>query len=163
MSMETTRQDLVITRVFHAPVQTVWHAWSESQAVRQWWGPMGFTSPLARMDFREGGTSLVCMSSPEYGTHYSTWHYRAIVPLQSIDYLHNLADEEGHAIDPTAVGMPPDFPQNQRHLVTFTALEPHTTEITITEYDWPVGEMMELSRMGMEQCLDKMAALLVKA
>ena len=31
-----------------------------------------------------------------------------------------------------------------------------------TEYDWPVGHMMEMSKMGMEQCLDKMAAIFAK-
>jgi hypothetical protein len=48
----------------------------------QWWGPEGFTCPVAKMDFREGGTSLVCMSSPEYGDLYSNWEYQKIVPMQ---------------------------------------------------------------------------------
>ncbi len=151
-----------MTRVFNAPVDQVWKAWVDPRLVMQWWGPIGFTSPLAKMDFREGGTSLVCMSSPEYGDQYSTWHYREIVQLQRIEYIHNLADKDGKKIDPTSAGMPPDFPQDQLNLVAFKDLGDGRTELTVTEYDWTVGQMMELSRMGMEQCLDKMAAIFDK-
>jgi hypothetical protein len=59
--------------------------------------------------------------------------------------------------------MPPDFPQDQRHVVTFTPSDETSTELTITEYAWPVGQMMGFSRMGMEPCLDKMATLFAKA
>jgi uncharacterized protein YndB with AHSA1/START domain len=152
-------RDLVFTRVFNASVEQVWKAWTDPSLVMQWWGPDGFTSPLARLDFREGGTSLVCMSSPQFGDMYSTWHYQEIMPMQRIDYIHNLADKDGNKIDPTAVGMPPDFPQDQRNLVTFKDLGNGKTELTVTEYGWTEGQMMEMSRLGMEQCLDKMAAI----
>lgn len=62
------KRDLVVTRVFDAPVEHLWQAWSDPEYVMQWWGPEGFTSPLAHMDFREGGTSLVCMRSPAFET-----------------------------------------------------------------------------------------------
>jgi hypothetical protein len=42
--------------------------------------------------------------------------------------------------------------------VTLRAIGDNRTEVTVTEFDWPVGQMMELSKQGMEQCLDKMAA-----
>jgi uncharacterized protein YndB with AHSA1/START domain len=154
------KQDLFFTRVFDAPVEQVWKAWSDGEQVKGWWGPDGFSAPFARMDFREGGTSLLCMSSPQFGDHYSLWQYQKIVSLKQIDYIHNLADKDGNKVDPVQVGMPADFPQDQLHSVTFQALDDHKTELTVTEYGWTVGQMMELSRMGMEQCLDKMEALL---
>ena len=156
-------RDLVITRIFDAPVEQLWKAWSDPEYVMQWWGPNGFTAPLAKIDFREGGTSLVCMSPPQFGDMYSTWHYQEIMPLQRIDYIHNLADKDGNKIDPTSVGMPPDFPQDQRNLVTFKDLGNGKTELTVTEYGWTEGQMREMSKMGMEQCLDKMAALFARA
>ncbi|HEY0738638.1 MAG TPA: SRPBCC domain-containing protein [Herpetosiphonaceae bacterium] len=159
----TEQQDLVVTRVFAAPIEDVWKAWSDPEYVMQWWGPTGFTSPSAEMDFREGGTSLVCMRAPqEYGgqDQYSTWTYQRIVPMERIDYIHNLADKQGNRVDPVQIGMPPDFPQDQLHSVTFKSVGQRETELTITEYSWPVGPMMEMSKLGLEQCLDKMAALL---
>jgi uncharacterized protein YndB with AHSA1/START domain len=78
MSAEPEKRDLVFTRVFDAPVEEVWRAWTEPEYVKQWWGPDGFTAPLAEMDVREGGTSLVCMSSADFGDHYSTWAYQEL-------------------------------------------------------------------------------------
>jgi uncharacterized protein YndB with AHSA1/START domain len=160
MTTQSEKQNLVITRVFDAPVAAIWNAWTDSESVKQWWGPTDFTAPLVKMDVRVGGTSLLCMSHPQFGTHYSIWQYQEIVPMQRLDFIHNLADENGNKVDPVAMGMPSDFPQDQRQLVTFKVLGDNKTELTVTEYDWTVGQMMEMSRMGMEQCLDKMAASL---
>ncbi len=59
------KRDLIVTRVFDAPVELVWKAWTDPEYVMRWWGPDHFTSPSAKIDFREGGTSLVCMRAPE--------------------------------------------------------------------------------------------------
>jgi uncharacterized protein YndB with AHSA1/START domain len=162
LTSTTAKQDLVITRVFDAPVEQVWQGWSESDQVMQWWGPTYFSCPLAQIDFREGGIALLAMRPPkDFGDQdlYSTWAYRKIVPLERIDYIHNLSDANGSKIDPSAIGMPADFPMDQPHTIRFKALGANKTELTVTEHDWPVGQMMEMSRMGMEQCLDKMAAI----
>jgi len=55
---------MVVTRTFDAPVERVWRAWSDPDDVMAWWGPTVFTSPSARLDVRQGGTSLVCMRAP---------------------------------------------------------------------------------------------------
>jgi uncharacterized protein YndB with AHSA1/START domain len=156
------KQDLVITRVFDAPVERVWQAWSDADDVKRWWGPDFFTCPLAQIDFREGGTSLVCMRAPaDFGgqDNYSTWDYQRIVPLERIEYIHNLCHEHGNKIDPTSVGMPPDFPRDQLQTITFKRLGDNQTELTVREHGWTPGQMMDMSRMGMEQCLDKMGAI----
>lgn len=160
MTMEAKKHDLVISKVFDAPVEAVWKGWTDGETLMKWWGPNGFTSPLAKMDVREGGTSMVGMSSPQFGTNYSLWAYEQIVPLERIVFIHNLADEAGNKIDPASIGMPPDFPIDQRHVFAFKALDGGKTELTVTEYGWTEGQMMEMSRMGMEQTLDKLAAVL---
>jgi len=165
--METNqveKKDLVITRIFDAPLEQVWKAWSETADVMRWWGPTGFSCPLAEIDFREGGTSLLAMRPPkDFGNEdlYSIWTYRKIVPMDRIEYIHNLADKDGHKIDPTTINMPPDFPQDQLHTITFKVLGANKTELTVTEHDWPQGQMVKMSEMGMNQCLDKMAAIFV--
>jgi uncharacterized protein YndB with AHSA1/START domain len=163
MSTDTNIQDLVTTRVFDASVEQVWKAWTDAEQVMRWWGPEHFTCPSAEMDFREGGTSLVCMRAPaDFGGQdmYSTWAYTKIVPLDRIEFIHNLSDKNGVKVDPVAMGMPADFPMDQRQILTFKALGDNKTELTVTECDWPVGQMMEMSKLGMEQCLDKLAATL---
>jgi uncharacterized protein YndB with AHSA1/START domain len=159
------KKDLVFTRVFDAPVEQVWKAWVEPNMVMRWWGPDGFTSPSAKMDVRKGAKSLVCMRAPKkFGGQdmYSTWTYTKIVPMREIEYLHHFADKDGNRVDPAQQGLPPDMPEEVRNLVAFKTVGDNKTRITVTEYDWPVGHMMEMSKMGMEQCLDKMAAIFAK-
>jgi len=162
---DAKKRDLVVTRVFDAPVERVWKAWTDPELVMQWWGPNGFTSPSAKIDFREGGTSLVCMRAPKKlggQDMYSIWSYTKIVPMQSIEFIQNLADKDGNKIDPGKLGMPPDFPQNQRNLLTFKAAGANKTEMTATQFDWTQGQMLNLAEAGWNQCLDKMAASLAK-
>jgi uncharacterized protein YndB with AHSA1/START domain len=163
MSEDSTEpRDLVVTRRIDAPVEQVWRAWSDPEYVMQWWGPTGFTSPSAEMDFREGGTSLVCMRAPEeFGGQdlYNTWAYRKIVPLQQIEFIQNFADKDGKRIHPADVGLPPDIPEDVRNVVTFKAVGDDRTELTVTEYDYTSIQMLELSKAGLEQVLDKMASI----
>ena len=157
--------DLVVTRVFAAPLDLVWKAWTEPEYVMRWWGPDHFTSPSAKMDFREGGTSLVCMRAPEdFGGQdmYSTWVYQKIVPMKQIEFIQNLADKDGNPIDPAGIGMPPEFPRDTRTVVTFKDLGNGTTEMTVTEYNMPTEntEIGKNAELGLNQSLDKMVASL---
>lgn len=162
-TQSTKKKDFVVTRVFEAPVGQVWSAWVDPVLVRRWWGPNGFTSPLARMDFREGGTSLVCMRTPDGHDLYNTWTYRTIVPMQFIEFFLDWADKGGNRVDPVTMGLPPDMPRGVRHLITFKAKGPNKTEMTVTEYGYTSDRHFELSKAGLEQVLDKMAALFAKA
>ncbi len=58
---------MVVTRVFDAPRELVWKAWTDPKYVMQWWGPKGFTAPVCQMDFRVGGKSLLCMRERRMG------------------------------------------------------------------------------------------------
>ena len=165
MATEPKKYNLVVTRVFGARIEEVWSAWVDPEYVMQWWGPNDFTSSLAEMDFREGGVSLVCMRAPkEFGGQdlYNMWTYRKIVPMQQIEFIQSFADKDGNKADPALHGLHPDAPQEVRNLVTFKTLSGGMTEVTVTELNWVLGPIMELSKAGLEQCLDKMVAIFVK-
>ncbi|HEX2034084.1 MAG TPA: SRPBCC domain-containing protein [Chloroflexota bacterium] len=155
-----SHRDLVVTRIFDAPVERVWQAWTEPELVMRWWGPQGFTSPLARMDVREGRTSLVCMRSPQGQDLYNTWAYTRIVPLQQIEFIQNFSDQDGNKVEPAQLGLPPDIPQDVRNLVEFRPVGDNKTALRVTEFGYASEQALELSRMGLEQCLDKMAEIL---
>ncbi len=166
MNTELKKRDLVVTRVFNAPVKQVWKAWSDPELVMRWWGPVGFTCPVAKMDFREGGTSLVCMRAAKdfLGGQdmFNMWTYEKIVPMKRFIYILRFADKDGNMMDPAKQGLPLEIPKEVRNEVTFKDLGKDKTEVTVTEYGWMVGQLMEMSKMGLEQCLDKMAALFAK-
>jgi len=67
MTNDTTKTyNMTVTRVFNAPVASVWNAWSDAAHVMKWWGPTGFTSPSCNMNFYVGGVTLVCMRAPNH-------------------------------------------------------------------------------------------------
>lgn len=149
--------DMHLTRQFDAPVARVWHAWTESEQVKRWWGPQGFTAPVAEMDVRVGGTSLVCMRSPEGQDLYNTWTYTVVEPLERLQFISHFADADGNRISPTDVGLPPDIPEEVPHIVTFETLDDDRTKLTVTEFGYSNEAITEMSKAGMNQCLDKMA------
>jgi uncharacterized protein YndB with AHSA1/START domain len=55
----------------------------------------GFSSPMRRMDFRVGGTTLVCMRSDQGWELYNTWTYRSIEPMERIEFVQGFADKDG--------------------------------------------------------------------
>jgi uncharacterized protein YndB with AHSA1/START domain len=158
MSTEDATHDVVVTRTFDAPLDRVWRAWSDPDRVTRWWGPQGFSSPWCRMDFRVCGTTLICMRSDQGWELYNTWTYRSIEPMERIEFVHGFADENGTPVTPAELGLPPGIPDEVRHEVRLSAIDDHTTELMVHEFGYPNVEIVEVSRAGLEQCLDKMAA-----
>jgi uncharacterized protein YndB with AHSA1/START domain len=154
---QATTHEMRISRTFDAPVESVWNAWTQPEQVVRWWGPAGFTSPLAEMDVREGGTSLVCMRSPDGHDLYNTWTYHKVVPLQRMEFVQRFTDQHRNQLDPAALGLPPGIPAEVPHVVTFEAVGDQRTELGVTEYGYGSQQAAELSRAGMQQVLDKLA------
>jgi uncharacterized protein YndB with AHSA1/START domain len=163
MGQTVRKEDLVVTRIVDAPLEMVWKAWTDPAQVKRWWGPKHFTSPSCRIDLREGGKYIFCMRAPQEmggGDSYTAGTYTKIVPMQRLEFTQGLADKDGNPLDPAQAGMPPDFPKEVRTSVVFKA-KGDMTELTITEYDWPVGQMFVYSLAGMQQSIDKLAESLV--
>jgi uncharacterized protein YndB with AHSA1/START domain len=161
--VETQEYTMTTTHLFDAPLDALWRAWSDAEQVMRWWGPTGFTSPICKMDFREGGTTLVCMAAPaEYGGQemYNTWSYSRIVPQERIEFASRFSDAEGKVLDPAQLGLPPGIPMSVPHVITFKEVGGGKTELTVTEYGYTNAEITQISKAGMDQCLEKMAASL---
>jgi uncharacterized protein YndB with AHSA1/START domain len=114
------------------------------------------------MDVRKGGTSLVCMRAPaESGGQdiYNTWTYATVIPMERLEYVLAFTDADRNPAEPADLGLPPGIPREAPHVVTFTALDRGRTEVTVRESGYASAELAAFSRAGMEQCLDKMAAI----
>lgn len=61
--------EIRIVRMYDAPVETVWDAWTDPKQVAQWWGPRGFTLTTHAKDLRAGGHWDYTMHGPD-GTDY---------------------------------------------------------------------------------------------
>lgn len=155
-NMTTEILDMVTTRTIDAPIEEVWEAWSKESFVKQWWGPRAFTAPVAKMDFRVGGKSVVCMRSPDGFDIYNTWTYTEIIPLERIAFIHHFSDADGNHVNPSAIGMPPGIPDSVPHLITMKRIVNNKTAMTVTEFGYTSPQVVAMSKAGMDECLDKM-------
>jgi len=58
-------REFFISRVFDAPRELVWTAWTDPRHLGRWWGPAHFTNPVCELDVRPGGAHRMVMRSPE--------------------------------------------------------------------------------------------------
>jgi len=54
----------VYTRILDAPRNVVWQAWTEPERFEHWWGPRGYTTPIAETEPRVGGRIFWGMRPP---------------------------------------------------------------------------------------------------
>lgn len=155
--------EIVITRVFDAPIETVWKMWTDPEHFKKWYGPRGFTTPFCEIDFRVGGKYLKgmkatqVMEAPDISKGFwTTGVYKEIVPLEKIVYTDSPADEKGNIVSPTQYGMNKDYPIETLVTVTF---EEHKgkTKMTLHHSGLPAGADSEGAKQGWNQAFDKMA------
>ena len=75
-----TDRTLVVERVFKAPPEKVFAAWTNPDILIKWWGPEGFTTPEHAMDIREGGAWRTVMRNEKGEAHIGSGVYRDISP-----------------------------------------------------------------------------------
>lgn len=156
-------KDIVITRVFNAPRERVWEAWTDPVEVKKWWGPKDFTSPAAKIDLNVGGKFLFCMHGPKDSPFdkdmWSTGEFLEIVPLQKLVMTDNFADAEGNIVSPKDFGMPGEWPEQMVVTVTFEDAGPGKTKMTLVHKGHP-ADMAGDANTGWNQSLDKLEAIL---
>lgn len=161
--MSERTYDVVVSREFAAPIDRVWHAWTEPEGLRAWWGPRGFTCPRADVDLRVGGRILVTMRAPaEYGggDYHNSWTITALEAPHRLEYEHRFADADGRPIPRAEAGIPDGVPDFAVHEVRLTDLGDGRTRLDMAEYGFLTEEARDLSKSGLDQCLDKMAEYL---
>jgi len=62
-------REIVLARVFDAPRELVWKAWTDKDHIGKWFGPKGFTIETREIDIRVGGRWRFDMVAPD-GTRY---------------------------------------------------------------------------------------------
>ncbi|MQM26455.1 SRPBCC family protein [Glycomyces albidus] len=160
MTTETpAERGFAIARELDAPIEEAWRAWTDPESIKRWWGPDGWTAPVAEVDFREGGTTLVGMQGPQGPVLYNTWTYRRIEEPHRIEFDSRFADETGAPVPRSELGLPEGIPEAVPHVVTFEPLGDAVTRVTVEESGYRSVQVAELSKAGQEQVLDKMAAL----
>jgi len=158
-TQKETEKDLVITRIFDAPRELVWKTWTESERIERWWGPQYFTAPVAKIDFRVGGTYLYAMRGPDGRDYWSTGTFREIVPQKRIVATDNFADEKVNVVPAATYGLSADYPKELVLTVTFEDAGEGKTKVTLCHVGMPAADL-ENARLGWSTSLDKFAEAL---
>jgi uncharacterized protein YndB with AHSA1/START domain len=91
----TNSPDFVISRVFDAPRDLVWKAFTEPERMKHWWGPKGFTVIASKMDLRVGGTYHYGMKAPDGSAMWGKFVFREITPPERMVFIDSFSDEAG--------------------------------------------------------------------
>lgn len=148
-----TKEAIVIERIFDAPVNLIWQLWTQPEHFKNWYGPQGFTAPVAEMDVRVGGKHLFCMEmqTPEGGRKiWTTGEYSEVVPNKRLVYTSSPADEHGNVVS---------LPDHGLMTTTVTVgLEDlgGRTKMIMTHAGLPAGD--EGANEGWKQTFAKLAA-----
>jgi uncharacterized protein YndB with AHSA1/START domain len=161
--MQPAEQEVVITRVFDAPIELVWKAWTEPERMQQWWGPQGWTLPVCKLDVRVGGVLHFCMRGPDGQVVWGTGVYREVVPLERLVHTDSFSDADGNVVSAEHYGMSPDWPLEMLVTVTFVEDEGKTT-VTVRHGTGAVSaEDRGGAEQGWSESLDRLAEYLAAA
>ena len=137
---------LRLTRTFAAPRKKVFRAWTEPEALKKWWGPEGYATPLAEVDLRVGGRYRLGMRKlPKGNLFYLVGTYREVRPPEKLVYTWVW---EGQ----------PDLGET---LVTVEFRDlGDATEVVLTHELFPNEKVRDDHNTGWSSCLDRLAKAL---
>lgn len=159
-----TERDFVITRVFDAPRELVFRAWTDPLHTARWWGPRDFTIPVCELDVRVGGAIRIVMRGPDGLDYPVEGVFREIVPPEKLVMTVRCADHFADVLEPSRdTSKPPMFEMLQT--VTFEALGART-KLTITSR-FPDAKIRDAALSvgmteGWSESLDKLGDALVR-
>jgi len=97
--VQVGEKDFVMERIFQAPRELVFQAFTRPEHLARWWAPAGYTIPVCRVDLRPGGVWHYCMRSTEGDEHWCRMVYREIEAPERLVYTALFADEHGNPTD----------------------------------------------------------------
>src|ERR1700761_8161395 len=159
-SMANEVERMTITRIFDAPRELVWKAWTDPKYVMQWWGPKGFTSPVCKMDFRVGGKFLCCMRTPDGQDFWNAGEYHEIIPHEKIVSSMYFSDSEGNKVEAEEYGIEHEAIEGAYDTTLFEDLGNGRTKLTFIGNETMEEAVKSGQAEGWNQILDKLAGVI---
>lgn len=149
-------EGIKIERVFDAPREKVWEAWTTPEIIEKWWGPEGFSAPSIKVDLRVGGKNIYAMQGPKGSewdrVMYSSGVIKELVPMEKIVTTDYFSDAEGNMINPDKEGQDPNFPKEMTVTILFEDEGEGKTKLSIVYPKPETEEQMEaMLKSGMKE------------
>lgn len=126
-----------ISRVFKAPREKVWDAWTKPEQLAQWLGPKGAKSDVKHFELRPGGDLHTCMTGPDGSVSWGKTTYREIVPPSRLVWEQGFSNEAG---DIVAAPFPMPWP---RLMLTTVTIKPEGESTRVTLIWQPIDPSKE--------------------
>lgn len=153
--------NLVLTRIFDAPRELVWDAWTKAEHIEKWWGPRGFDGTGSKVDLRVGGKWHFPMHH-EHGVHWAMGFYKEITPIERLVFTDSFSDAEGNLKRASDYGMPAEWPAEILITLELEDLGGRTKQTLTSHFDSPeqlaLAKQMQMD-LGWDESLDKMAEI----
>ncbi|MFI1743208.1 SRPBCC domain-containing protein [Thalassobellus sediminis] len=81
---DLNNRTLTLEKIFDAPIDIVWKAWTASEHILKWWAPQGMSLKVIEHDFKVGGTWKYTMPMPDGNDFISEGTYKEIVEMEKI-------------------------------------------------------------------------------
>ena len=94
-SRQSEAHEVIITRIFDAPRELMFKAWTGPKHMARWWGPKGFTNPICEMDVKPGGALRIVMRAPDGADHPMRGIFREIVEPERLVFTNIAVDADG--------------------------------------------------------------------
>lgn len=134
-TIKRAKKGVVVARVFDAPREKVWKAWTDPEVVKQWWGPKDFTAPHISIDLRVGGRFVYSMrgagSDGAVKDYWNTGEHRQIVPLKKLVATMSFADEQGRPVPASHYGIPGKWSKEILVTAIFADIKGGKTKLTV--------------------------------
>jgi len=92
----TSHREMVIARIFNAPRELVFKAFTDPEHLMHWWGPKGFKMLVSNLDLRPGGVFHYAMSSPEGHEMWGKFVYHEIAAPKRMVFVNSFSDKDGN-------------------------------------------------------------------
>ena len=154
--MNQSTREINITRIFDAPREKVWRAWTNPEDLKMWWGPETYTTPYFTVDLRVGGKYLYCMRSSSGEETWGTGTYLEVVDQKRLVSTDSFADKDGNIVPASTYGMDVEWPADSKIALTFEDMD-GKTRFTLKHTSIPAGSDGDLSEQGWNDSFDRLA------
>ncbi len=144
--VSTSDREIVTTRVFDAPRELVWKAWTDQKHVEIWWGPKGFTNTFKKFEVKRGGKWVFIMHGPDGVDYPNRIVFEEVVKPERLVYAHS-GDTDN---DPAQFHTTVTFAEVKRKTqVTMRAVFPtaEQRDLVVTKYGAVEGAKQTLDRL----------------
>jgi uncharacterized protein YndB with AHSA1/START domain len=142
------------SRVFDAPRERVWKAWTEVERLKKWWGPAGFKVHTCKLDLRPGGSMHYGMTAPDGTDMWGKFAYREITAPKRLVFINSFSDPKGGV---TRHPWSPNWPLEMLSTITFEEMGGASGGKTKVTVQWiPADSSTELERKTFDEGRESM-------